>query len=124
MSVSTTPIVMNPSCTNTTGIASATVARNSECCALPLVNMPANIRFPLVVIVAVTVATLAAPRDVRAQEVSLGAQAIPVVTRADPTAGARTITEGYVTQPIVMAHASWTGWRAIATLNVEGLTIE
>jgi hypothetical protein len=73
----------------------------------------------------VTVATLAVARDsARAQDVSIMAQAIPLVTRADPTATRRALTEGYVTQPIVMTHAS-RGWlRGISTLNFEGLTID
>jgi hypothetical protein len=73
----------------------------------------------------VTVATLLLPRDsVRAQDVSVMAQAIPIVTRADPTATRSVLTEGYLTQPLVMAHASWMWLRGIATLNLEGLTID
>ncbi len=52
------------------------------------------------------------------------AQAIPVVTRADPTATRRALTEAYLTQPIVMAHGSWNWLRANATLNLEGLTLD
>jgi hypothetical protein len=76
------------------------------------------------IVVMVTVATLAAARDSAAQSVSAMAQAIPLVTRADPTVGNRTLTEGYLSQPIVMAHASFGAWRGIATLNFEGLTLE
>jgi hypothetical protein len=76
------------------------------------------------IVVMVTVATLAAARDSAAQSVSAMAQAIPLVTRADPTVGGRTLTEGYLAQPIVMAHASAGAWRGIATLNLEGLTLE
>jgi hypothetical protein len=73
----------------------------------------------------VTVATLVVARDsARAQDVSVMAQAIPVVTRADPTATRAALTEGYVTQPLVMAHASWMWLRGISTLNFEGLTID
>lgn len=51
------------------------------------------------------------------------AQAIPLVTRADPTATRAALTEGYVSQPAVMASAEW-GWlRAVGTLNLEGLTL-
>jgi hypothetical protein len=67
---------------------------------------------------------LGAARDsVRGQDVSVMAQAIPLVTRADPTATHGTLTEGYLTQPIVMAHGSWRQLRGIATLNFEGLTL-
>jgi hypothetical protein len=51
------------------------------------------------------------------------AQAIPLVTRADPTATQRALSEGYLTQPMVMAHAAWNPFAAIATLNLEGLTL-
>jgi hypothetical protein len=73
----------------------------------------------------VTVATLAIARDsVRAQDVAVMAQAIPLITRADPTATRGALTEGYLTQPIIMTHAS-RGWlRGISTLNFEGLTID
>ncbi len=51
------------------------------------------------------------------------AQAVPVVTRADPTATRSALTEGYVSQPAVMANGEW-GWlRGIGTLNLEGLTM-
>ena len=73
----------------------------------------------------VTVATLAVARDsLHAQDVSIMAQAIPIVTRADPTATRSALTEGYVTQPLVMAHAAWRWLRGISTLNFEGLTLD
>jgi len=73
----------------------------------------------------VTVATLVVARDsAGAQDVSIMAQAIPLVTRADPTATRAALTEGYLTQPILMTHASWAWLRAISTLNLEGLTID
>jgi hypothetical protein len=73
----------------------------------------------------VTVATLLLPRDsMRAQDVSIMLQAIPVVTRADPTATKSVLTEGYLSQPAIMAHAS-AGWlQARGTLNLEGLTLD
>jgi hypothetical protein len=53
------------------------------------------------------------------------AQAVPIVTRADPTAGGTALTEGAVTQAVVMARAAW--WRGHATLDAafdaEGLTM-
>jgi hypothetical protein len=73
----------------------------------------------------VTVATLVVVRDsARAQDLSVMAQAIPLVTRADPTATHGALTEGYLTQPLVMAHASWRSLRGVSTLNFEGLTLD
>lgn len=72
----------------------------------------------------VTLATLVVARDsVAAQSVSVMAQAIPLVTTADPTATRTTVTEGYVTQPAVMAHAAWGVLRGVSTINLEGLTL-
>ncbi|MGH7618420.1 MAG: hypothetical protein ACREPM_14460 [Gemmatimonadaceae bacterium] len=70
-----------------------------------------------------TVAALAAARDCVAQTVSVMAQAIPVITRADPTATRSALTEGYLSQPVIMAHGAWDWFRGVATLNLEGLTI-
>jgi hypothetical protein len=73
----------------------------------------------------VTVAALAFARDsVHAQAWMLGAQAVPVITRADPSATRTVLTEGYFTQPVVMGHAEWGLLRAAATLNFEGLTLQ
>ena len=72
-----------------------------------------------------TVASLALARDtVFAQEGSAMIQAIPLVTRAAPTATRSTLTEAYLTQPMVMAHASWRWLRATGTLDLEGLTLQ
>jgi hypothetical protein len=53
-------------------------------------------------------------------------QAIPVVTRAQHTAGGADVTEGYLSQTAAMARGSW--WnghaRVDATLNGEGLTMQ
>jgi hypothetical protein len=56
---------------------------------------------------------------------SLGAQAIPLVTRADPAIDGEARTEAYLTQPNVMGHLSLWGGRAelMATLNLEGWTL-
>ena len=51
-------------------------------------------------------------------------QAIPVVTRADPTATRSALTEGYLSQPMIMAHASMGGLQVRGTLNLEGLTLD
>ena len=56
--------------------------------------------------------------------VEVGAQAIGVVTRESPAIHGRDLTEGYLTQPIVMAMASL--WRDAVeikgTLDLEGVT--
>ena len=74
--------------------------------------------------VLVTVATLALSRDSRAQNVSIMAQAIPLVTRADPTATKSALTEGYLSQPAVMAHGAFDWFQFRGTLNLEGLTMK
>ena len=56
----------------------------------------------------------------------VGAQAIGLVTRADPAFGGRALTEGYLTQPALMAHVALPRLRATftGTLNLEGVTLE
>lgn len=71
----------------------------------------------------VTVAGLWLARDSAAQSVSVSAQAIPMVTRADPSATASALDEGYLSQPVVMSHAAWRMLRGVGTLNLEGLTL-
>jgi hypothetical protein len=58
--------------------------------------------------------------------VEVGVQAIGVVTRESPAIHGRDLTEGYLTQPIVMAMASlWSDALEIkGTLDLEGVTIE
>lgn len=53
------------------------------------------------------------------------AMAIPLVTRATPTAGGRSLTEGYLTQPMLMAAGRRRDGTiaAVATLDFEGLTL-
>ncbi len=52
------------------------------------------------------------------------AQAIPLVSRATPTAEHESLTEGYLSQPLVMARGSY-GWlTALTTVNFEGLTLK
>ena len=77
------------------------------------------------VCILVTVATLLLARDsVSAQSGSIMAQAIPIVTRADPTVGHDVLTEGYLTQPLIMADGSWGVFQGVGTLNLEGLTLK
>src|SRR5579884_1149354 len=117
ISVSTSPIAVRPNWTTTTGTASAIVARNSARPSLAFVSMRVRIL--------VTVATLLLARDsVFAQSGSIMAQAIPVVTRADPTVGHQVLTEGYVTQPLIMADGSRGAFQGVGTLNLEGLTLK
>lgn len=51
--------------------------------------------------------------------------AIPLLTRATPTAGRQHLTEAYLSQPTVMALVTAAGGRleAMAMLNLEGLTL-
>ena len=55
----------------------------------------------------------------------LGAQAIGMVTRAAPALDGRTLVEGYLTQPVIMAHAAPAGGRLrlVGTIDFEGLTL-
>lgn len=57
--------------------------------------------------------------------VMLGAQGILELTRVSPAFAGKTYTEGYLTQPAVMAHAQTPGGTlaAVATLDLEGLTL-
>src|SRR4051794_17685163 len=74
-----------------------------------------------------TVVAVALARDsahAQASSLMLGAQMIPVVTRADPTATKSALTEAYLTQPVVMSHAEFGMLRGVATLNFEGLTLQ
>jgi hypothetical protein len=56
----------------------------------------------------------------------IGAQAIGVVTRVSPAIQGRALTEGYLTQPMIMAQLDpWRGLLSLkGTLNLEGATIE
>lgn len=67
----------------------------------------------------------AAPPAEPAVRWSLGAQAIPLVTRADPAIGGEPRTEAYLTQPNLMGHLALAGGRLelAATLNLEGATL-
>ena len=56
----------------------------------------------------------------------VGAQAIGVVTRESPAIQGRALTEGYVTQPAIMAELDpWNGLFSLkGTLNLEGATLK
>jgi hypothetical protein len=67
----------------------------------------------------------AAGHRARVWEASGAAHVIPVLARATPTAGQRSITEAYLTQPVLVGRASLLGGR-LAThgmLNLEGATL-
>ena len=67
-----------------------------------------------------------AAHDSARASVGVRAQAIGLVTRVDPALAGRVHTEGYLAQPVLMAHAA--AWRshlsAVLTLDFEGLTID
>src|SRR3954468_4868635 len=78
-------------------------------------------------VTAVLCATTARGQEMPASDaLSIGAHAVGVVTRESPAIRGRDLTEGYLTQPIVMLGISRWG-EALAlkgTLNFEGATIE
>ena len=80
---------------------------------------------------ALVATALLAARPLSAQEptsgwaAGLGARLIPVATHASPAMAGEDRTEGYLTQPVLMAHASVPGGRIALSgmLNLEGATI-
>src|SRR5258708_665981 len=64
------------------------------------------------------------PMDSTAHAWHVMAQAIPLLTRASPSAGGVTKTEATLTQPILMARGRWRETLALdATFDAEGLTM-
>ncbi len=57
---------------------------------------------------------------------SAGAMAVTLVTRARPAAFGRTVTEGYLSQPMLFGNVQLAGGHlsALATLNLEGATLD
>ncbi|MDQ6830533.1 MAG: hypothetical protein M3081_16870 [Gemmatimonadota bacterium] len=57
---------------------------------------------------------------------SAGARAVGIVTRAEPALGGRSLTEGYLAQPLVWGRLS--AWRShidlMTTVQIEGLTLK
>lgn len=49
---------------------------------------------------------------------------VAVATRADPAYQGRAITEGYLTQPVIMATVGNRALQLVATLNLEGYTLQ
>ena len=77
----------------------------------------------LVVASLLAIASHAARAQAASVAVAVDARAIGLVTRATHTPGNRTLTEGYLTQPIVGAALS-AGWlHAMGMLNLEGATL-
>lgn len=89
-------------------------------------TMMPGTRLPAGVACALCVMTGGAP--VQAQQVkgAIGAHAVALVTTVDPAIRGRRMTEGYLTQPTLMAHvAGWDGrLRLDGMLSFEGLTID
>ncbi|HET7457449.1 MAG TPA: hypothetical protein VFJ74_07330 [Gemmatimonadaceae bacterium] len=85
--------------------------------------MPRHAR--LLLVVAFIAPTLAAAQSLPRASLALGADAIGVVTRVSPAVEGRDLTEGYLTQPVLMAHATLLGGAVVlrATLDGEGRTI-
>jgi hypothetical protein len=61
----------------------------------------------------------------RTWEATGGAQVVPILTRATPTASRRSVTEAYLTQPVLMGELSaFSGYLAAhGMLNLEGATL-
>jgi hypothetical protein len=61
----------------------------------------------------------------RTWETSGAAQVVPILTQATPTAGRRSLTEAYLTQPVLMGQASVFSGGLVAhgMLNLEGATL-
>src|SRR5436853_72925 len=129
MSVSTAPMVMYPTWTNTSGTASAIVSRSSAW--RRFIGQISRLGFSMILSRAFSVATaVSAAQTLLANPIAgqvsahLMAQAIPVVTRADPTATRGALTEAYLSQPLVMVGATSGVFRAAGTLNLEGITLQ
>jgi hypothetical protein len=62
----------------------------------------------------------------RRATVAVRAQALGLVTRVDPAVGGRTHVEGYLAQPVIMAHGGVLNGHigAVLTLDFEGLTLD
>ena len=54
----------------------------------------------------------------------IGAQALMLLTHATPALAGNDFTEGYITQPMLLGHASWSGLGARLTVNLEGWTLD
>jgi hypothetical protein len=84
--------------------------------------LPESMRYSLFLLAPICVSAQAKP-DVH---VDVGAQATPVVTRESPAIGGKTLTEGYLSQPVVMAQLGlWNDALTFkGTLDLEGATLK
>ena len=81
------------------------------------------VRFIVCALAAPAVGSGAVLAQDAAPSLSIGAHAIGLLTRATSTPEGRTLTEAYLTQPIVSADASAGWFQAKGMLNLEGLTL-
>jgi hypothetical protein len=58
------------------------------------------------------------------QGLRIGAQAMMLLTHASPALAGNDLTEGYLTQPMLLGHANWRGLAARLTVNLEGWTLD
>src|SRR3954452_23800545 len=71
-------------------------------------------------------AQMAMPAEGRSSSIMIGAQAIGLATRVSPAFAGRDFSEGYLTQPALMAHGRFLDGRLAmrVTLDFEGLTLQ
>src|SRR4051812_39182766 len=55
---------------------------------------------------------------------TVGVQAVGLVTHVTPAILGKDLTEGYVTQPMIMAHAAYRWLSFQGTIDFEGLTLK
>jgi hypothetical protein len=56
--------------------------------------------------------------------IALGAQAIGLLTRIDPVLAGAPLSEAYLVQPVLHAHAGWRALEARLMVNLEGWTLD
>lgn len=77
-------------------------------------------------LLAVTASAVRGQDHAHSQPVRLGVTATGIWTYVDPAIAGESLSEGYLTQPVLMAHGELWGGRisVMATLNFEGLTLQ
>jgi hypothetical protein len=58
------------------------------------------------------------------QGLRIGAQAMMLLTHASPALAGNDLTEGYLTQPMLLGHANWRALSAQVTVNFEGWSLD
>ena len=93
---------------------------------MPINRQIASASLLAVTLLAQSLAAQPTSSDSSRLRATVRAQAVPLVTRIDPTPNKTARTEGYLAQPIIAAHASALGGRVagILTLNFEGWTLD